>query len=308
MSGPARANPGLQRGLGGCIPQVKQFSPAIQRASVVKNDSPDDRSARRLPPHFPMIRILFVGDVVGNPAAARVPGSAREDHRPAAHRLHDRQHRERGGRIRPHARDLRRPEEVADRRVLFGEPHLGPPRVPAVLDELDDVLRPANNPPGNPGHDDRQEDGLWLPVAVVSLQGQVFMTNIDSPFRRRRDPAGHPQGGERDLRRFPRRSDIGEERPRLVLMARSPRSSARHPRPHRRRTIRPGHGVPDGRGMSGAYEGVIGFNKDRRGEVPRADAPILRARQVGTSGLIGHRRRRREEWKGRVDRAVAGAR
>lgn len=46
------------------------------------------------------------------------------------------------------------------------------------------VLRPANYPPGNPGRGDYLfflEDEL--PVAVLNLQGRVFMEPIDCPFR-----------------------------------------------------------------------------------------------------------------------------
>lgn len=46
------------------------------------------------------------------------------------------------------------------------------------------VLRPANYPPGNPGRGDYLflfEDEL--PIAVLNLQGRVFMEPIDCPFR-----------------------------------------------------------------------------------------------------------------------------
>lgn len=46
------------------------------------------------------------------------------------------------------------------------------------------LLRPVNYPPGAPGH------GVWtgesragVPVAVINLQGRVFMQAIDCPFR-----------------------------------------------------------------------------------------------------------------------------
>ncbi len=52
-----------------------------------------------------------------------------------------------------------------------------------LLSERDDVLRPANYPAGNPGK------GLFLgetaagvPVAILNLEGCVFMNNLDSPF------------------------------------------------------------------------------------------------------------------------------
>jgi metallophosphoesterase (TIGR00282 family) len=54
----------------------------------------------------------------------------------------------------------------------------------AVLDDEPRLLRPDNYPAGNPGK------GLWtgevggVPVAVMNLQGRVFMREIDCPFRR----------------------------------------------------------------------------------------------------------------------------
>ncbi len=52
------------------------------------------------------------------------------------------------------------------------------------LDEEPRLLRPDNYPEGNPG------GGVWsgevggVPVAVVNLQGRVFMREIECPFRR----------------------------------------------------------------------------------------------------------------------------
>ena len=46
------------------------------------------------------------------------------------------------------------------------------------------LLRPANYPDGNPGagvHVGETAGGI--PVAVLNLEGQVFMKNVDSPFR-----------------------------------------------------------------------------------------------------------------------------
>lgn len=54
----------------------------------------------------------------------------------------------------------------------------------AFLEEEPRVLRPANYPPGTPGHSEYLvclDDGLK--VAVLNLQGRVFMEPIDCPFR-----------------------------------------------------------------------------------------------------------------------------
>lgn len=52
------------------------------------------------------------------------------------------------------------------------------------LDRQPDILRPVNYPPGNPGRGvavKKARNGL--PVAVINLQGRVFMKEIDCPFR-----------------------------------------------------------------------------------------------------------------------------
>ena len=53
-----------------------------------------------------------------------------------------------------------------------------------LLDDIENLVRPANYPPGNPGHGWAiQPTPSGIPVGVLNLQGQVFMPNTDSPFR-----------------------------------------------------------------------------------------------------------------------------
>jgi len=52
------------------------------------------------------------------------------------------------------------------------------------LDELDNLIRPANYPPGNPGKGwVVRPTASGIPVGVINLMGQVYMPNVDSPFR-----------------------------------------------------------------------------------------------------------------------------
>jgi len=49
-----------------------------------------------------------------------------------------------------------------------------------LMDDLENLLRPANYPPGNPGHGwTVQQTASGIPVGVLNLQGQVFMANTD---------------------------------------------------------------------------------------------------------------------------------
>jgi 2',3'-cyclic-nucleotide 2'-phosphodiesterase len=53
-----------------------------------------------------------------------------------------------------------------------------------LLGDIANLLRPANYPPGNPGRGwTVQTTPAGIPVGVLNLQGQVFMANTDSPFR-----------------------------------------------------------------------------------------------------------------------------
>ena len=50
--------------------------------------------------------------------------------------------------------------------------------------DFENLIRPANYPPGNPGRGwSIQSTPGGVPVGVMNLQGQVFMANTDSPFR-----------------------------------------------------------------------------------------------------------------------------
>jgi metallophosphoesterase (TIGR00282 family) len=52
-----------------------------------------------------------------------------------------------------------------------------------LLDSEPRLLRPANYPPGNPGHGSVVVDVGGVRLAVLNLQGRTFMAPIDDPFR-----------------------------------------------------------------------------------------------------------------------------
>jgi metallophosphoesterase (TIGR00282 family) len=51
------------------------------------------------------------------------------------------------------------------------------------INELDDVLRPHNFPPGVPGTGARVIEADGEEVLVINLQGRLFMPDLDDPFR-----------------------------------------------------------------------------------------------------------------------------
>jgi metallophosphoesterase (TIGR00282 family) len=52
-----------------------------------------------------------------------------------------------------------------------------------LLDSRENLLRPANYPPGVPGRGFVVRELRGTPFAVINLQGRTFMTPIDCPFR-----------------------------------------------------------------------------------------------------------------------------
>lgn len=53
-----------------------------------------------------------------------------------------------------------------------------------ILDRHPKLLRPANYPEGNPGRGlHLGETAAGIPVAVINLEGLVYMSNLESPFR-----------------------------------------------------------------------------------------------------------------------------
>ena len=52
-----------------------------------------------------------------------------------------------------------------------------------LLDDEPHLLRPHNYPPGLPGHGYVITRAAGVKIAVVNLEGRVFMSNLDCPFR-----------------------------------------------------------------------------------------------------------------------------
>jgi metallophosphoesterase (TIGR00282 family) len=135
-----------------------------------------------------------------------------------------------------------------------------------TLNSSDRLLRPANYPPGNPGRGSTvQTTAAGIPVGVLNLQGQVFMpANADSPFR----------VADEELAKIDAKvvfvdfhAEATSEKMALgwYLDGRVSAVVGTHTHvPTADESIRPGGtGYLSDVGMTGAYEGVIGFSKDR---------------------------------------------
>jgi metallophosphoesterase (TIGR00282 family) len=131
-----------------------------------------------------VLRILFVADVIGSPgrdvARALLPDLKRQS---GAHLVIVNAENSAGGFgvTRDSAGDL----FGAGADVLTGGNHLWDRREGiAYIGEEPRLVRPANLPAGTPGHGwavHRAADDT--PVGVINLLGQVFMKEVDSPFR-----------------------------------------------------------------------------------------------------------------------------
>jgi hypothetical protein len=135
------------------------------------------------------------------------------------------------------------------------------------LNASDRLLRPANYPPGNPGRGwTVQSTAAGLPVGVLNLQGQVFMpANADSPFRVADEELA--RAGDVRVVVVDIHAEATSEKAAIswYLDGRVSAVIGTHTHvPTADETIRPGGtAFLSDAGMTGAYEGIIGFSKDR---------------------------------------------
>jgi metallophosphoesterase (TIGR00282 family) len=136
-----------------------------------------------------------------------------------------------------------------------------------VLNSSDRILRPANYPPGNPGRGFTvQSTAAGVKVGVLNLQGQVFMpVHADSPFRIADEELARAGDVKVILVDFHAEATSEKMAIGWYLDGRVSAVIGTHTHvPTADETIRPGGtAYLSDAGMTGAYEGVIGFNKDR---------------------------------------------
>jgi len=137
----------------------------------------------------------------------------------------------------------------------------------AVLDSSDRLLRPANYPPGNPGRGwTVQSTAAGVPVGVLNLQGQVFMpAHADSPFRVADEELARM--GEVKVIVVDMHAEATSEKVAIGWYLDGRVSAVLGTHTHVQtadETVRPGGtAYLTDAGMTGAYEGVIGFARER---------------------------------------------
>ena len=129
------------------------------------------------------------------------------------------------------------------------------------------LLRPANYPEGNPGKGVHLgETAAGVKVATLHLEGQVFMKNLDSPFRvADRLLAELPKGVKVVFVDFHAEATSEKQALGVYLDGRVSAVVGTHTHvPTADERVLPGGtAFQTDAGMTGPYEGVIGFRADR---------------------------------------------
>ena len=130
-----------------------------------------------------MLRILFIGDVFGEPgrrALERLLPRLRDD---LAADLVVANGENAAGGLGLTARLTRELWGCGVDVITMGN-HVWKQRdLLPVLDEEERLLRPANYPPNVPGHGHVIVEAAGARIGVVNLQGRVYMNELDDPFR-----------------------------------------------------------------------------------------------------------------------------
>jgi hypothetical protein len=229
-----------------------------------------------------VINLLFVGDVIGNPGRRALHEALEKtiDRKRIDFTIVNVENAAGGfGLTRDIYDDLKKlpidvftsGNHIWDRRDFMGS-----------LDELEDVLRPANYPAGNPGRGSVvRKTASGIPVAVLNLQGLVFMANIDSPFRIADEVLpGLQKQAKVIFVDFHAEATSEKNALGWYLDSRVSAVVGTHTHiPTADETIRPGGtAYLTDVGATGGYEGVIGFAKERviekfLAQTPRAFEP-----------------------------------
>lgn len=130
------------------------------------------------------MKILFVGDVIGKPgrkALARLLPRLIDEHR-ADYVIVNVENAAGGFGVTADVLDEL--DELPIHCMTSGNHIWDKKEVAELFDREPRLLRPANYPDGNPGRGVHVgETASGIAVATINLEGQVFLKNVDSPFR-----------------------------------------------------------------------------------------------------------------------------
>jgi metallophosphoesterase (TIGR00282 family) len=131
------------------------------------------------------MKLLFVGDVIGKPGRRALQHLLPRlvDHHRADYVVVNVENSAGGFGVTPDV--LREIAELPIDVYTTGNHVWDKKEVYDLLEREPRLLRPANYPAGNPGKGlHAGETAAGIPVAVINLEGMVFMSNLDSPFHK----------------------------------------------------------------------------------------------------------------------------
>jgi 2',3'-cyclic-nucleotide 2'-phosphodiesterase len=131
------------------------------------------------------VKLLFVGDVIGKPGRRALQSLLPRlvDHHRADYVVVNVENSAGGFGVTPDV--LREIEDLPIDVYTTGNHVWDKKEVLELLERQPKLLRPANYPDGNPGKGlHLGETAAGVPVAVINLEGMVFMSNLDSPFHK----------------------------------------------------------------------------------------------------------------------------
>lgn len=213
------------------------------------------------------MKLLFIGDIIGKPgrqAVRRLLPKLVDEHR-VDYVVVNVENMAGGFGVTPET--LAELDDLPIHALTTGNHVWDKKEVVEMLAHEPRLLRPANYPDGNPGKGVHiGETAAGIPVATINLEGQVFMKNLDSPFR----------VADRLLAELDKRirvvfvdfhAEATSEKQALGVYLDGRVSAVVGTHTHvptaDHRVLPQGTAFLTDAGMTGPYEGVIGFRSDR---------------------------------------------
>jgi 2',3'-cyclic-nucleotide 2'-phosphodiesterase len=213
------------------------------------------------------VKILFVGDVIGKPgrkALARLLPRLVDEHR-ADYVIVNVENAAGGFGVTADVLDEL--DELPIHCMTSGNHIWDKKEVGELFQREPRLLRPANYPAGNPGRGVHVgETAAGIPVATVNLEGQVFLKNVDSPFTSADRLLGE-LAGKAKVVFVDFHAEATSEKQALGVYLDGRVSAVVGTHTHvptaDERVLPGGTAFLTDAGMTGPYEGIIGFRADR---------------------------------------------
>ncbi|MEO8274682.1 MAG: TIGR00282 family metallophosphoesterase [Thermoanaerobaculia bacterium] len=213
------------------------------------------------------MKLLFVGDVIGKPGRQALKRLLPRlvDERKADYVVVNVENMAGGFGVTPET--LAELDDLPIHALTTGNHVWDKKEVLDMLEHEPRLLRPANYPDGNPGRGIHiGETASGVKVATINLEGQVFMKNIDSPFRVADRLLASLEGKVKVIF-VDMHAEATSEKQALGIYLDGRVSAVVGTHTHvptaDDRVLPQGTAYLTDAGMTGPYEGVIGFRADR---------------------------------------------